>query len=450
MSELKRMIDQVSREKGVDRQVLIRALEEAVRAAAKKKLGHEHELEVSFDEELGEIEVFEFKEVVQKVTNDNLEISLAEAHRMDPESELGDSLGIKMDTDAFGRIAAQSAKQVIMQRLKEAERDIIYDDFKDRRGEVINGIVQRFDRNSMIVNLGRTEAELPVKEQIPKETYRQGDRVRAYILDVRQFSRGPQIILSRTHPNFLAALFENEVPEISEGIVQIMQVAREPGARAKIAVGSKDPDVDPVGACVGMKGTRVQAVVQELRGEKIDIVPWDSDPAKFICNSLAPAEIVRVIVDEVNHSMEVVVPDDQLSLAIGKRGQNVRLASKLTGWRLDVVSETSYNQALKEGYMSLLQVQGVGEKLASELYNENFRSAEDLSSAAVEDLLQIEGMTEEKARELIENAAGYTAKIKLNVEEKEEPVQEEVEFQGEKTVGEAVEAFSQEVTDGKE
>jgi len=450
MSELKRMIDQVSREKGVDRQVLIKALEEAVRAAAKKKLGHEHELEVSFDEELGEIEVFEFKEVVQEVTNDNLEISLVEAHRMDPESELGDSLGIKMDTDAFGRIAAQSAKQVIMQRLKEAERDIIYDDFKDRRGEVINGIVQRFDRNSMIINLGRTEAELPVKEQIPKETYRQGDRVRAYILDVRQFSRGPQIILSRTHPNFLAALFENEVPEISEGIVQIMQVAREPGARAKIAVASKDPDVDPVGACVGMKGTRVQAVVQELRGEKIDIVPWDPDSAKFICNSLAPAEIVRVVVDENNHSMEVVVPDDQLSLAIGKRGQNVRLASKLTGWRLDVVSETSYNQALKEGYRSLLQVQGVGEKLASELYNENFRSAEDLSSASVEDLLQIEGMTEDKAKELIDNAAGYTAKSKLEVEEKKEPAQNEAEFQPEETAGEAVETLSQEVTDGKE
>jgi N utilization substance protein A len=314
-----------------------------------------------------------------------------------------------MDTDAFGRIAAQSAKQVIMQRLKEAERDIVYDDFKDRRGEVINGIVQRFDRGSIIVNLGRTEAELLPKEQIPKESYRQGDRIRAYILDVKQFSRGPQIVLSRTHPNFLAALFENEVPEISEGIVQVMQVAREPGARSKISVASKDPDVDPVGACVGMKGTRVQAVVQELRGEKIDIVPWDADPAKFVCNALAPAEITRVIVDENNRSMEVVVPDDQLSLAIGKRGQNVRLASKLTGWRLDVSSETNYNQALKEGYRSLLMLEGVGDDLASSLYKENFRFAEDVAAASVEDLLQVDGITEEKANELIATASSYVA-----------------------------------------
>jgi len=257
------MIDQVSREKAVEQDVLIKALEEAVKAAARKKYGPDYDLEVTFNEELGEIEVFEFKEVVENVTNEHVQVSLEEAHRMDPESEFGDSLGIKMDTDKFGRIAAQSAKQVIMQRLKEAERDIVYDDFKDRQGEIINGIVQRFDRGSIIVNLGRTEAELPPKEQVPKESYKQGDRIRAYILDVRQFSRGPQIILSRTHPNFVSALFENEVPEIPEGIVQVMQVAREPGGRTKIAVASRDADVDPVGACVGMKGRRVQAVVQE-------------------------------------------------------------------------------------------------------------------------------------------------------------------------------------------
>ncbi|MDD5204718.1 MAG: transcription termination factor NusA, partial [Desulfobacterales bacterium] len=326
VTDLKRVIDQVSREKGVDREVLIKTLEEAVKAAAKKKLGPAYELEVTFNDEMGEIEVFEFKQVVEKVTNESLEVSLEEAQRMDPESQVGDSLGIKMDTDEFGRIAAQSAKQVIMQRLREAERNLVYGDYKDRRGEIVHGIVQRFDKGGIIVNLGRTEAELPVKEQIPKEVYKQGDRVRAYILEVKQFSRGPQIVLSRTHPNFLSALFENEVPEIAEGIVTIMQVAREPGSRAKIAVTSRDSDVDPVGACVGMKGTRVQAVVQELRGEKIDIVPWDPDPAKFICNALAPAEIIRVLVEEENHTMEVVVPDDQLSLAIGKRGQNVRLA----------------------------------------------------------------------------------------------------------------------------
>jgi N utilization substance protein A len=409
ISDLKRVIDQVSREKGVEQDVLIGALEEAVKVAARKKFGPDYDLEVNYNEELGEIEAFEFKEVVEEVTNEHLQISLKEAKDVDPESELGDSLGIKMDTDAFGRIAAQSAKQVIMQRLKEAERDIVYDDFKDRRGEILNGIVQRFDRGSIIVNVGRAEAELPQKEQIPRESYRQGDRVRAFILDVRQFSRGPQIILSRTHPNFLASLFENEVPEISEGIVQIVQVAREPGSRAKIAVTSKDPDVDPVGACVGMKGRRVQAVVQELRGEKIDIITWDSDAAKFICNALAPADITRVIVDEDGRSMEVVVPDDQLSLAIGKRGQNVRLASRLTGWRLDVVGETNYNAALKDGYRSLLDLEGVGEKRATDLYEADFKSVGDLAGASIEDLLAVKGMTEAKAESLIDEAIRYVS-----------------------------------------
>ena len=407
VSDLARMIDQVSREKAVEQDVLIKALEEAVKAAARKKYGPDYDLEVTFNEELGEIEVFEFKEVVENVTNEHVQVSLEEAHKMDPESEFGDSLGIKMDTDTFGRIAAQSAKQVIMQRLKEAERDIVYDDFKDRQGEIINGIVQRFDRGSIVVNLGRTEAELPPKEQVPKESYKQGDRIRAYILDVRQFSRGPQIILSRTHPNFVSALFENEVPEIPEGIVQIMQVAREPGGRTKIAVASKDSDVDPVGACVGMKGRRVQAVVQELRGEKIDIVTWHPDAAKFICNALAPAEIIRVIVDEDNRSMEVVVQDDQLSLAIGKRGQNVRLASRLTGWRLDVNSESKYNQTLKDGYKSLLNLPGVGEKRAAELYEEGFGSSRDVAGATVADLAVVDGISEKGAAKLIESATQY-------------------------------------------
>lgn len=407
VSDLARMIDQVSREKAVEQDVLVKALEEAVKAAARKKYGPDYDLEVTFNEELGEIEVFEFKEVVENVTNEHVQVSLEEAHRMDPESEFGDSLGIKMDTDTFGRIAAQSAKQVIMQRLKEAERDIVYDDFKDRQGEIINGIVQRFDRGSIIVNLGRTEAELPPKEQVPKESYKQGDRIRAYILDVRQFSRGPQIILSRTHPNFVSALFENEVPEIPEGIVQVMQVAREPGGRTKIAVASKDSDVDPVGACVGMKGRRVQAVVQELRGEKIDIVTWHPDSAKFICNALAPAEIIRVIVDEDNRSMEVVVQDDQLSLAIGKRGQNVRLASRLSGWRLDVNSESNYNKTLKDGYKSLLELPGVGEKRATDLYAEGFRSSRDVAGARVADLVVVDGISEKGAEKLIESAVQY-------------------------------------------
>jgi N utilization substance protein A len=407
-ADLKRVIDQVSREKGVDREVLVKTLEEAVKAAAKKKLGPAYELEVTFNDEMGEIEVFEFKQVVEKVTNESLEVSLEEAQRMDPESQIGDSLGIKMDTDEFGRIAAQSAKQVIMQRLREAERNLVYGDYKDRRGEIVHGIVQRFDKGGIIVNLGRTEAELPVKEQIPKEAYKQGDRIRAYILDVKQFSRGPQIVLSRTHPNFLSALFENEVPEIAEGIVTIKQVAREPGSRAKIAVTSRDSDVDPVGACVGMKGSRVQAVVQELRGEKIDIVPWDPDPAKFICNALAPAEIIRVLVEEENHTMEVVVPDDQLSLAIGKRGQNVRLASKLSGWHLDVTSETNYNRALKDAYDSLLRLDGVGEKTALDLYQSGYKSASEVAEAEVSDLLQMKDMDEEKAQRIVQSAVALS------------------------------------------
>jgi N utilization substance protein A len=449
ITELKRVIDQVSREKGLDRDVLVKTLEEAVKAAAKKKLGPTYDLEVNFNDDLGEVEVFEFKEVVDKVNNEHLEIAFEEARKIDPECEMGDSLGIKMDTDEFGRIAAQSAKQVIMQRLREAERNIVYDDFKDRRGEIIHGIVQRFDKGSIIVNLGRTEAELPVKEQIPKENYKQGDRIRAYILDVKQFSRGPQIILSRTHPNFLSALFENEVPEIAENIVSVVQVAREPGSRAKIAVASRDMDVDPVGACVGMKGTRVQAVVQELRGEKIDIVTWDQDPAKFICNALAPAEIMRVIVDEDDKSMEIVVPDDQLSLAIGKRGQNVRLASKLSGWHLDVTSETNYNRSLKEAYDSLLKIDGVGEKTALNLYQAGFRSAEEVAGGQISDLVQLRDIGEEKAAKIIENASQY---VKRKQEEDaaaaaaglaaEDSEPEEAEGQG-------YEAVKEDVTDGQ-
>ena len=443
-SELKRIIDQICREKGVDRGVLIKGLEEAVQAAARKKYGMEYDLEVNYNEEIGEVEAFEFKEVVEVVVNEHLQVSLEEARELDPESEIGDSLGMKMDTDSFGRIAAQSAKQVIMQRLKDAERDMVYGDFKDRRGEVINGIVQRFERGSIIVNLGRAEGELSHREQIPRETYKQGDRIRAYILDIKQFSRGPQIILSRTHPNLLAILFENEVPEIAEGIVQIMQVAREPGARAKIAVTSKDPDVDPVGACVGMKGRRVQAVVQELRGEKIDIVPWDPDAAKFICNALAPAEITRVIVDEDNHSMEVVVQDDQLSLAIGKRGQNVRLASRLTGWRLDVVGETKYNEVLKDGYKSLMELNGVGEKLATQLYEIDLKSARDLSSATVNDLENISDLTEEDARMLIQNAEKFIKETNGAKKAPSEP-EEVLETPGD----ESLEPEEEDVTTGK-
>ncbi len=417
ITDLFRTIDQVSRDKGIDSKILIEALEEAVRSAVKKKFGPDYELEVAFNKEVGEIEVFEFKEVVEKIKDERLEISFKEARKLDPESEIGDSLGVKMDTDTFGRIAAQSARQVIMQKLREAERDAVYEDFKIRKGEIVNGIVQRFEKGAIIASLGKAEAELPVKEQILNETYTQGDRIRAYIYDVKQFGRGPQIILSRTHPNFLSALFESEVPEVSEGIVTIMQVAREPGSRAKIAVASKDKDVDPVGACVGMKGSRVQAVVQELRGERIDIVPWDPDEAKFVCKALAPAEILRVIVDEENRSMEVVVLDDQLSLAIGKRGQNVRLASRVTNWKLDVISKSDYSKSLRDGYKSLLKLPGIGKKFATALYEMGFTSAEDIAKAEVADLAMVKGISKGKAEEIIQCALNYMHSLSADKEE---------------------------------
>ncbi|MFO7709378.1 MAG: transcription termination factor NusA [Desulfobacterales bacterium] len=407
ISEIKRVVEQVSRDKGIDRQVLIKALEEALKSAARKKYGPKIDIEVQYSEETGDLEVFQFKEVAEVVEDPMLQISVAEGRELDPECEIGDSLGTKMDTTTFGRIAAQSAKQVIIQKLKDAEKDAIYSSFIDRRGEIINGIVQRIDRGDIIVNLGQTEGVLPLREQVPRESYRRGDRIRAMVLDVMQESRGPQVVLSRTHPSFVITLFRTEVPEISEGIVSIMGAAREPGVRAKIAVASNNSDIDPVGACVGMKGSRVQNVVQELRGEKIDIIPWHVDQAKFVCNALAPAEISRVIIDEDNKSMEVIVPDEFLSIAIGKKGQNVRLASKLTGWHLDVKSESSYNQAMQSGYNSLMALPGVSISLADALYEKGFYSADEIGKASVEDLLQVRGIDEEAARSLI--VAGQAA-----------------------------------------
>lgn len=405
MSDIRRVIEQVSRDRGIDKEILVKTLEEALGSAARKKFGTRVEIEVRYDEERGEIEVFQFKDVVEHVTEPDLEIDLKEGRRLDSGCEVGDSIGTKMDTTTFGRIAAQSAKQVIIQKMKDAERDVIYESFINRRGEIINGIVQRMDKRDIIVNLGRTEAILPVREQIPRESYRRGDRIRAYILDVLSESRGPQVILSRSHPQFLVSLFSTEVPEISEDIVRIVAAAREPGGRAKIAVTSSDSDIDPVGACVGMKGTRVQSVVHELKGEKIDIIPWRSDPAKFVCNALAPAEISRVVIDEANRSMEVIVPDEYLSVAIGKRGQNVRLASKLTGWSIDVRSETTYSEAMRSSYDSLMSLPGIGASTADTLYEAGFYSIEELANASAEELVQIKGISDKKAEALLESAA---------------------------------------------
>ncbi len=411
ISEIKRVVDQVSRDKGIDKNVLINAIEEALKSAARKKFGNKIEIEIQYSDQTGEIEVFQFKEVVEVVKDSAVEISFENGRKLDAECEIGDSLGNKMDTTTFGRIAAQSAKQVIIQKMKDAERNAVYSSFIDRKGEIINGIVQRVEHSGdIIVNLGQTEGVLPVREQVPKETYRRGDRIRALLSEVLQDSRGPQIILSRTNPNFLVNLFKTEVPEINEGIVSIMGAAREPGVRAKIAVSSNDSDIDPVGACVGMKGSRVQNVVQELKGEKIDIITWHVDAAKFVCNALAPAEIKRVIIDEDNRSMEVIVPDESLSIAIGKRGQNVRLASKLTGWSLDVQNESHYNEALKNGYDSLVSLPGVGISLANSLIAKGFASASEISNAAVSDLTQIRGIATEKAEKLIRSAIEAVSK----------------------------------------
>jgi N utilization substance protein A len=439
ISDIKRVVEQVSRDKGIDRTVLIKALEEALRSAARKKFGSKMEIEVQYNEETGEIEVFQFKEVAEMVTEPALEISLEEGRKLDPDCEIGDSLGTKMDTTTFGRIAAQSAKQVIIQKMKDAEKDAVYSGFINRKGEIINGIVQRIDRGDIIVNLGQTEGIVHVREQVPKETYRRGDRIRAYIFDVLHDSRGPQVILSRTHPNFLIQLFRTEVPEINEGIVNIMGAAREPGVRAKFAVASNNSDIDPVGACVGMKGSRVQNVVQELRGEKIDIIPWHVDPAKFVCNALAPAEISRVIIDEGNQSMEVIVPDEFLSIAIGKKGQNVRLASKLTGWHLDVKSETKYSKAMQSGYDSLVALPGVGISMADALYELGFYSAEEVSNASPEDLIQVRGIGEEKARKLI--AAAQAA---VQAAAQAEELQQELTEKAQAPATEAVEQPSAE------
>lgn len=407
ISDIKRVVDQVSKDKGIDSGVLIKTLEEALTSAARKILGRDADIEVQYNEEAGEIEVFQFKEVVEDVESPELEITVEEGRKLDPDCEVGDSLGMKVDTATFGRIAAQSAKQVIIQKMKDAERDAVYKSFIDRKGEIINGIVQRIDRGNIIVNLGHTEGILSVRDQIPKEAYRRGDRIRALIKDVLPDSRGPQIILTRASSDFLISLFKTEVPEIMEGVVTIEGAAREPGARSKIAVSSTDSDIDPVGACVGMKGSRVQNVVQELKGEKIDIIPWHIDAARFICNALAPAEISKVIIDEDNHSMEVIVHDEFLSVAIGKRGQNVRLASALTGWQLDVINEEAYSSSVKAGYNELLSLPGVTIAIADALHEKGYFTAVEVADASVDELSLVRGVGKAKAQPLIDAAKSY-------------------------------------------
>jgi N utilization substance protein A len=437
LSELSRIVDQISRDKGIKKELLIESLEEAVMQAARKKFGLRRDMEVRYNEELGEIELFQFRTVVEEVADEQTEISLVEALALDPEVELGDDIGSKMDNVAdLGRVAAQSARQVIIQKMKDAEGDVVYEMYKSREGEIVNGIVQRFERGNIIVNLGRTDAVLPAGQQMPRRSYRPGDRIRAYLLEVRRGAKDSPLVLSRTDDNFLAQLFAEEVPEIAEGVVKIMGVVREPGSRAKIAVSSSESDVDPVGACVGMKGSRVQNVVQELQGEKIDIVPWSPDPARFVSNALAPAQVSMVVVDEARKTLLVVAPDDQLSLAIGRQGQNVRLASKLLGWNIDVKSEQKYARFMEEGFQSLLAVAGVNDKLAEKLYDADITSCVDLAESSVAELLELELFNEETAQKLIQAAAKVPP-----------PIGEESEAESGEIPGESGAAAAADLTD---
>jgi transcription termination/antitermination protein NusA len=401
VSDLNQVIDTVVKERGVSREVIIEALEAAMLTAARKKLGLDYDIEAHFNPDMGEVELFRFREVVEEVEDTNVEIEVNDAKKLDPEVEIGDSLGEKIESRNFGRISAQMAKQVIIQKVRDAEKENIYNEYKDRKGEIANGIIRRFEKGNIIVDLGRAEGILYQKDQIPRENYQIGDRIRAFIQDIVKSTVSPQILLTRTSADFLEKLFELEVPEISEGIVTIVAAAREPGLRAKIAVSSRDPNVDPVGACVGMKGSRVQSVVNELRGEKIDIVTYSENPAKFVCNALAPAEVTKVIIDEDNRSMQIVVADDQLSLAIGKRGQNVRLAVQLTGWRLDIQSETKWTEISEIARSMFARVPQIPSVAVDLLIKSGYMDIEELADAKPEDLTRFPGIDAARSEEII-------------------------------------------------
>ncbi|TAL80854.1 MAG: transcription termination/antitermination protein NusA [Beijerinckiaceae bacterium] len=413
--ELLQIADAVAREKSIDRQIVLASMEDAMQKAARSRYGQETEVRAEINPKTGEVRFSRLLLVVDQIENDATQILLSEARKKNPAAQVGDWIAETLPPFDFGRIAAQSAKQVIVQKVREAERDRQYQEFKDRIGEVVNGVVKRVEYGNVIIDLGRGEATIRRDEMIPREVFRVGDRVRAYVYDVRREQRGPQIFLSRTHPQFMAKLFRQEVPEIYDGVIEVRAVARDPGSRAKIAVISRDSSIDPVGACVGMRGSRVQAVVNELQGEKIDIIPWSQDEATFIVNALQPAEVVKVVLDEDTNRIEVVVPDDQLSLAIGRRGQNVRLASQLTGWDIDILTEAEESERRQKefvertnAFMGALDVdEFVGQLLASE----GFRSVEELAFVEPTELAGIEGFDEAMATEIQTRARDHLAKV---------------------------------------
>jgi len=397
--ELKRSIEIISKERRIDKDVLIDTLEEAVKVAVNKKYHNKLDIEVNYNEDTGDMEVYQFKRVVEEVEDPDREISLEEAKEIDPNVQLDDEVGFKLEVEDLGRIAAQSAKQVIIQRMRDAEQEIIYEEYKDRIGEIVSGTVQRKERAGLIINLGRTEALLPKEEQIPTEHYKRGDRVDGYIIDVKKEGRGPQIILSRSHPAYMEVLFKREVPEVSDGTIMIMGIAREPGIRAKVALYSKDRDVDPIGACVGVRGSRINKIIQEFKGEKIDLVVWSPNITTYAVNALAPARISSITVDEDEKSLEVVVPDNQYYLAVGKKGQNVKLASKLLGWSIDIITESRYGE-IYQNRQKLEQLAGVVGISVDAFYEAGLNSLEEVAQASDDDLLGIEGMDEEKLKEL--------------------------------------------------
>ena len=415
--ELKKAIDQISKDKGIDRDMLIDTLEEAIRASVTKKYGDKMDIEVSFNEDTGEIEVYQFKIVVDEVADPATEILMADAIKHDPNVELEDAIGFRLQVEDLGRIAAQSAKQVIIQRMRDAEQEIIYEEYKNRKGEIVSGIIQRRDRSGWIINLGRTEALLPKDKQIPRERFRQGDRVEGLIIDVRKEGRGPQIIITRSDPEYMVALFRREVPEVADGTVNIMGVARDPGLRAKVTVLSQDSNVDPVGACVGIRGSRIHNIVQELRGERIDIVLWSPDIATYAANALSPARISKIAIDEEEKSLEVVVPEDQLTPAIGKKGQNVKLAAKLLGWKIDIFTNSRFNKLHKNRQL-LEQLASAAQVSITDFTEAGFDSLEAMAACTNEQLLDIQGISEENIGAL---RGALNLLISQNREEDETP-----------------------------
>jgi N utilization substance protein A len=420
--ELLQIADAVAREKAIDRGIVIAAMEDAIQKAARSRYGSETEVRAEINPKTGEMRLSRLLLVVDLVENDSTQIALEDAKRRNPAAQVGDFIAEQLPPLEYGRIAAQSAKQVIVQKVREAERDRQYQEYKDRIGDIVNGIVKRVEYGNVVVDLGRGEAIVRRDEMLPREVFRNGDRIRAYIYDVRREPRGPQIFLSRTHPQFMAKLFAQEVPEIYDGIVEVKAVARDPGSRAKIAVISRDSSVDPVGACVGMRGSRVQAVVNELQGEKIDIIPWSPDVATFVVNALAPAEVAKVVLDEDKERISVVVPDQQLSLAIGRRGQNVRLASQLTGWDIDILTEQEESERRQADFEKRTKMftdalnldEVVGQLLASE----GFSSIEELAFVEEKELASIEGFDEETANELQTRAREYLSQIEAELDAK--------------------------------